>query len=423
MSIATPPQITQAFATSGTANTIPVASQIGITPGAASFTDGFPPLTATPIGSGGIPPSVGDMNGILKMLSAHVAYLQSGAGYQYNSGISTAIGGYNVGAMLLAADNSGYWLNLTNNNTTNPDTGGAGWAPIGLQYGIGTVSGLAGSNVTLTATQYGKSVLLLTGALTANINIIFPAIVAEWLIVNSTTGAFAITCKTASGTGFAVAQGGWSTASTINGDGTNIYSNAGSFVTSASLATTLASYVTSAQLATSLSSYVTQTSLTSQLAAYETTAALANTLGSYATQLFVEENFYNTTQIATILTGSYLSIAGAASTYVSTALLSTTLSSYITSAALTARLGSGSVPGQWEVSPNGFLRQWGTGTGSPGAPGNRISFTRPYPTACQSVVACALGQNATVTVLSFDQTGFYLINGVGGSCTWNATGY
>ena len=63
MGVATPPQLTQAFAFSGTKNLIPVPSQIGITPGAASFTDGFPPLTATPIGSGGIPPR-------LRMLTA-----------------------------------------------------------------------------------------------------------------------------------------------------------------------------------------------------------------------------------------------------------------------------------------------------------------------------------------------------------------
>ena len=35
---------------------IPQASQIGIANGAASLTDGFPPLNFLPLGSGGVPP-------------------------------------------------------------------------------------------------------------------------------------------------------------------------------------------------------------------------------------------------------------------------------------------------------------------------------------------------------------------------------
>jgi hypothetical protein len=336
MGVATPPQVTEAFATSGTANTIPVPSQIGITPGAASFTDGFPPLTATPLGSGGIPPSVGDMNGILKMLSAHIAYLQSGAGYQYNSTISTAISGYNIGAVLLSADNTGYWLNQSANNTTNPDTGGAGWVPM-LQYGLGTVTGLAGSNVTLTATQYGKQILILTGALTANINLIFPALAYGWIVVNETTGSFSITCKTSGGTGVVVAQGGWATASSIQGDGTNIYSQAGNFVSNASLAATLASYVTSASLATTLSGYVTTASLASQLASYVTSAALATDLAPYLLSSTAASTYVSNGALTTTL-ASYLLSSTAASTYVSNSLLATTLSAYITSTALNTKL-------------------------------------------------------------------------------------
>lgn len=336
MGVAAPPQVTEAFALSGTKNVIPVASQIGITPGAASFTDGFPPLTATPIASGGIPPTVADVNGILNMISAHVAYLQSGAGYQYSSAISTAIGGYNVGAVLLSADNTGYWQNLTANNTTNPDTGGAGWVAA-RQYGVGTVSGLAGSNVTLTATQYGKSVLVLTGALTTNIQIIFPALVQAWVIVNSTTGSFTVTCKTASGAGATVPNGGWTNAATVQGDGTNLYSQAGSYVTSATLSSTLASYITSAALSTALSSYVTQTSLTSQLATYVTTGALTTQLGNYLTTSAAASTYVSNSSLTSTL-ASYLTSATAASTYVTNSLLNTTLSAYVTSSALNTKL-------------------------------------------------------------------------------------
>jgi len=115
------------FANSGTKNTIPVASQIGVTPGLASFTDGFPPLTMTPLAAGGVPPYGADFNGILNFLSAAIRWSQAGGGYTYDAAFSAAAGGYPKGAMLVRADLTGYWLNSVENNTTNPDTGGAGW--------------------------------------------------------------------------------------------------------------------------------------------------------------------------------------------------------------------------------------------------------------------------------------------------------
>ena len=59
---------------SGYIRQIPVTSQISITPGAASLTDGFPPLTFIPEGSGGIPPFGQDMNGILKEITAWIQW-------------------------------------------------------------------------------------------------------------------------------------------------------------------------------------------------------------------------------------------------------------------------------------------------------------------------------------------------------------
>lgn len=115
------------FANSGTKNTIPVASQIGITPGLASFTDGFPPLTMTPLVAGGVPPYGADFNGILNFLSSGTRWSQAGGGYVYDAAFSTAIGGYPKGAMLVKADLTGYWLCTVDSNTTNPDSGGAGW--------------------------------------------------------------------------------------------------------------------------------------------------------------------------------------------------------------------------------------------------------------------------------------------------------
>lgn len=215
------------FAESGSKNTIPVASQIGITPGLASFTDGFPPLTMTPLAAGGIPPRGQDFNGILYFLSAATRWQQAGGSYSFDSTFAAAIGGYPKGAVLLAADGQGFWISTVDSNTANPDTGGAGWAPE-FGYGITAVSGLTNANVTLSAAQYSKPVITLSGTLTGNVQIVFPALLKRWLVVNNTTGAFTVTCKTASGTGVAVAQG---SAQDIWGDGTNINAVSGPLAT------------------------------------------------------------------------------------------------------------------------------------------------------------------------------------------------
>src|SRR5471030_2501257 len=126
-----PAKIPLPFANAGTKNTIPTASQIAITPGAASLTDGFPPLTRTPIAAGGVPPFGADMNGILFEISANTQWENAGGFYPYDAAFSTAIGGYRKGAVLARADLRGFWLSLVDNNATNPDTGGAGWSQLG----------------------------------------------------------------------------------------------------------------------------------------------------------------------------------------------------------------------------------------------------------------------------------------------------
>jgi len=202
---------------------IPTSSQIGVTPGAASLTDGFPLLNFLPVVSGGVPPFGQDMNGILNEVTANIQWTQAGGAPVYNSAFSTAIGGYPNGSVLQSADGTGYWRSIADNNTVNPDTvtayvsGTTNWLPH-FFYGDATIA-LTNANLTLTAVQYAKPTLVLTGTLTGNLNLVFPAIIGEWLIQNSTTGAFTITAKTASGTGVALSSG----ATGLWGDATNIY--------------------------------------------------------------------------------------------------------------------------------------------------------------------------------------------------------
>lgn len=79
-----------------------------------------------------------------------------------------------------------------------------------LQQNIGgalSKSVAGGSDVTLSAAEANYGIIVLTGALTANINVIVPTASMQWTFRNSTTGAYTVTVKTSGGTGVPVKQG------------------------------------------------------------------------------------------------------------------------------------------------------------------------------------------------------------------------
>lgn len=103
-------------------------------------------------------------------------------------------------------------------NTWTPDSPGA------------TSVAMTNANVTLTVQQAARSIIIITGTLTADVQLIFPAYAKRWTVINSATGNFAVICKTASGFSYASLPG---TVSEISGDGSGILSgfaslNAGS---------------------------------------------------------------------------------------------------------------------------------------------------------------------------------------------------
>lgn len=106
-------------------------------PNAASMALGFPPNTFVDVSAGGSPPDGRDFNGILNYLSAWAQWQSVGGAIQWSSTISAAIGGYPLGATVLSATDLGsYWLCTVNNNTSNPDTGGAGWRRLAMAGGL-----------------------------------------------------------------------------------------------------------------------------------------------------------------------------------------------------------------------------------------------------------------------------------------------
>lgn len=222
-----PEFVPQAFAINAAApfrNTIPVTT---ITPGRASFNLGFPPLTMQPVVAGGKPPLGQDVNGILYMISSHTVYQQTGQPYRWSADVVASFTpgtGYAVGTLLGSVDGATLWYNRLINNVSDPDVSGpnSGWVAL-WAYGIAQINGLTGAPRTLTAKEAAAGVVVLTGNLIANQQIILPNQIKRWLIINSTSGLFSTTVKTQAGTGVAIPQGGFTAPVEVWSDSINVY--------------------------------------------------------------------------------------------------------------------------------------------------------------------------------------------------------
>jgi hypothetical protein len=180
--------------------TIPQTSQIGIQNCAASYPDGFPPLTFQPISGGGCAPFGQDMNGILNAITQWTRWHQTGAYVVYDSGFSSSIGGYPNGATLLNASTPGcVWMSTVDNNTSNPDTGGANWASACFGTGpyttgsAGLVPYLNVANQTLTGGANVTTLAQSAGSIVVNCGL-------RPLQYIPNTGVFTITAPSADGT-------------------------------------------------------------------------------------------------------------------------------------------------------------------------------------------------------------------------------
>lgn len=128
-------------ASAGNIRPIPVLSQQSVQAGAASLQDGFPSDTFTPPDAGGTPPFGQDFNGALAQVTAWLRWIQAGGGLPvYDPAFVAAppagMGGYFAGAILSSQVFPGIWYyNTVDGNTSNPDTGGAGWIGNGITAG------------------------------------------------------------------------------------------------------------------------------------------------------------------------------------------------------------------------------------------------------------------------------------------------
>lgn len=172
----------------GFVRNVPEASQIGVQDGAASLTTGFPPLNFLPVGAGGVPPFGQDMNGILRQITLWSQWQGAGGLSPYDGAFSTAINGYPKTAVLASSVTTGViWLNIADDNVTNPDSGGSNWVQIATSTDVQSgkwnyaVAGGTANSLTVALTPalpaytagvviYFKAIADSTGALSINVN-------------------------------------------------------------------------------------------------------------------------------------------------------------------------------------------------------------------------------------------------------------
>ncbi|KLP86856.1 tail fiber protein [Enterobacter asburiae] len=205
----TPSRITKAFGVNGLKNTIPVDSSTTTdNNGVATFDKGFPSITMQPLSAGGIPPSGKDVNGVLYSTTLQQQWQNAGMTYPFSQAFSDAVSGYPKGAIVPNSVYTGQWLNLNEANGTSPESStgaNTGWVPIN-NYGVTQIT-MTSSSVVMSYLQAAKDRIIISGVLTANVNLIFPAWIKSWVVHNNCTGNFTITCRTASGSGVVVIPG------------------------------------------------------------------------------------------------------------------------------------------------------------------------------------------------------------------------
>jgi hypothetical protein len=206
---------------------VPTASQIGVSNGAASMQDGFPPNCFVAVAAGGAPPWGQDMNGILRQVTQWGQWQQAGAPIVYDSTFQSQIGGYPAGAIVQLSANGPEFMSTVDNNTVAPAVGVAGWMPL-VTFG-GNVETVSATG-TLTAVNAG---LVLVNAASGNITLTMPAVASEngtplpFTFIRTDSSSNTVTLTAAGGNTFSPGGGSsfslFSGVCGLTGDGASVW--------------------------------------------------------------------------------------------------------------------------------------------------------------------------------------------------------
>ncbi|HHK5570842.1 TPA: phage tail protein, partial [Neisseria lactamica] len=150
-----PKLLSKPWASDGLKNNIPAERDGGLAQEAATYAEGFPSITMTPISVGGKPPSGKDMNGVLYEISAHTVWQNQGGRYRFDQSFCDAIGGYPKGAVLINDTLDTEYISLADANTHNPNSGNntGKWA---IHAGKGLKAGTAQAGIVQLSSATGS---------------------------------------------------------------------------------------------------------------------------------------------------------------------------------------------------------------------------------------------------------------------------
>lgn len=407
MGAPTPPVIPEAFAVNADPSRRNVIPDTTVNPQRASWSLGFPPQVMTPVIAGGKPMLGPDMNGTLYMISSHTFYQQSGQAYRWDADVVSAIAGYAAGTVLGSTDGVTLWFNLVAGNSSDPDdVSGAGWVPM-YSYGVTLMPATTGGLVTLTAAQASKGVIVLSGALVANLQVVVPNSLRRWLIVNTTSGAFVTTVKTAAGAGVAIPQGGFAAPTEVYGDGTNIYNVVAPITIPTDVAPTPNTIALRSNNGYIFATYFNQSSAPENFTISEVFASTAsdgylrkinptNFAANFLLSMFAGQVTNAQVPVGAVTQFTPNILASAALTGVPTAPTPAAgdNSTKVATTAFVASAISGVANNQSVTLPGGLVIKWGYTQAGGAGPGDvNVNFSTPFPTAIFMAVCCTANRN------------------------------
>lgn len=183
-----PQTILTPFCYAGDTRNIPATTPAGTNQ--FSYEAGFPPLTSTPLQSGGVPPERQDFNAAFKLLSEFIYYLQSGNQFVWSNLLD-----YDKGCTILGSDGALYLCIQANgatspNTVQDPTTSTGYWVKVIDSQGIlninvigdGTITGAKLANDTITSAQIAANAV--TSSELAN-NAVDSAAIAASAVTNA----------------------------------------------------------------------------------------------------------------------------------------------------------------------------------------------------------------------------------------------
>jgi hypothetical protein len=318
------------------------------------------------------------------------------------------------------------------------------WAAIDNAFGGSSSVALASSNVVLTVAQYQPPNITLTGALSANVIVYFPAGTGGlWSIFNNTTGAFTVSLANDTPGGVVVLPQGQRTV--VISDGTNVAvaqsgtigANPSALVGLSMVPGVAGTYMRSdaaPPLDQSISPNWSGNHAFNALAAFNSLAQIWDILTIEPGAQFDARS--GSALVATLGAGNSSQFAA------STAFVAAAVAGLASAASVTAAINAAINAGQshfgiltgYDVMPSGRIEMWGIGGTSTGVASTNILFSATgypggaFPTGCD---------NVQMTNANNTQELFYTISGTpsatgftanatnlgGGSFQWRATGH